>query len=96
MDTKKTVSKNEPGDNFTLSLAAARVNTGLSRKEVSAKTGITISMLGRYETGKSEPRASDLQKLCALYHVRIDQLRFDDIEPITAGRGRPPKKKKKD
>lgn len=61
---------------FTLSLEAARVNAGLSRKQVEEKTGISVANLGRYERGAAEPKASHLQVLCQLYSVGIEDLRF--------------------
>ena len=63
-------------DMETLSLKAARVNAELSRSEVERETGITAGMLARYESGKSEPPATAIQKLCLLYGIGIERLRF--------------------
>lgn len=63
--------------NSDMTLYAARVNVGLTRKEVVQKTGIPYAMLGRYERCEIEPRATDLQKLCLLYDIGIENLRFD-------------------
>ena len=74
------------GAKFTLSLYAARVNMGLSRKQVEEETGIPVALIGKYEREQAEPRASDVQKLCLLYRVGIEDLRF---------RGTPPEKRKR-
>ena len=68
-------------DKLTLSLYAARVNKGLTRKQVETKTGIPIALIGSYEREQTEPRASDLQKLCLLYEVGIEDLRFGGSAP---------------
>lgn len=62
---------------MTLTLHAARVNKNLTRKQVVDATGIAYAMLGKYERGEVEPRASDLQKLCRVYDVGIENLRFE-------------------
>lgn len=67
---------------FTLSLFAARVNRGLTRKQVEKETGIPYAMIGKYERDEVEPRASDLQKLCQLYSVGIEDLRFAGSSPV--------------
>lgn len=77
--------------NMLISLYAARVNRDLTRKEVSQKTGIPYNRLGHYERGQAEPRATELQKLCILYDIGIDQLRFD---PPSSGEKKASKKKK--
>ena len=75
-------------EDFKITLMEARVNRGLSRKEVEEKTGISAGMLLRYENGQSEPKAKALQALCALYVVSIDMLDFENAKPILSGRGR--------
>lgn len=75
-----------------LTLAAARVNAGLTRKEVSRITGISVAMLGRYESGKTEIRGTALQKMCLLYKIGIEDLVLNVANAQTAKRGRPRKK----
>lgn len=50
-------------------LKEARISNNLSQAEVSEATGITISMLSRYENGHVEPMYERLIKLCKLYGV---------------------------
>ena len=62
----------------TLSLAAARVNVGITRTEVANEVGITTQQLGAYERGDSEPGAIVFLKLCSLYSVDPYEIRFDE------------------
>ena len=62
----------------TYSLKAARVNVNMSRAEVERKTGVSVAMLSRYENGVSEPSGRVVQKLCLLYGIGIDKIRFED------------------
>ena len=80
-------------DDLRITLYAARVNAGYSRSEVSRLTGLSLQTIGKYEAGQAEPKASMLQKLCLLYGVGIEQLRFDNVKPIVTGAGRPRRKK---
>lgn len=61
---------------YKISLSAARVNAGLNLAEASKTLGISTKTLSRWEKGESSPRVEQLRKLCALYAVPIDCLRF--------------------
>ena len=78
----------------TYTLYAIRINRCMSREYVHEMTGISVAMLGRYETGVSMPPATVVQKLCALYEVGIEDIDLEGAKPIITGRGR--KKKKVD
>lgn len=80
-------------EDFRISLYAARVNAGYSRAEVSKITGLSVGTIGKYESGRGEPKASMIQTFCQLYDIGIDQLRFDDVKPINTGAGRRKKEK---
>ena len=62
----------------TLSLAAARVNAGITRAEAANEVGITAQQLGAYERGDSEPGAIVFLRLCSLYSVGPYEIRFDE------------------
>lgn len=51
-----------------VSLKAARVNAGLTLKEVSEKTNISEYTLSKYEKGKSVPRWDTFVMLCSVYN----------------------------
>ncbi len=70
-------------DDFKITLYAARINAGLSRNEVcEAIPGLSLEMLGKIESGAIEPKVTLALKLCELYGISIDRLRFDDVKPI--------------
>ncbi|MBO5342357.1 MAG: helix-turn-helix transcriptional regulator [Lachnospiraceae bacterium] len=55
-------------------LKLARINNGLSRKQVAELTGVSVAMIGHYETGERAPSLSILVKLAAQYKVSLDYL----------------------
>ena len=61
---------------FKITLAAARVNVGLSQKEAANRLNISNKTLCRWETGASFPNATQIDKLCALYQVDYSHLIF--------------------
>lgn len=61
-------------DSFSQKLKKARYDTGFTQREVSKETGITQSVLARYETGKLEPNIETLGLLADFYDVSVDWL----------------------
>lgn len=61
-------------EGFASKLKKARENTGFTQREVSEETGITQSVLARYETGKLEPCIEVLGILADFYSVSVDWL----------------------
>lgn len=59
---------------FAQKLKKARENTGFTQREVANETGITQSVLARYETGKLEPCIEVLGILADFYGVSTDWL----------------------
>lgn len=55
-----------------ISLKAARVNAGLTQKQVMDATGYARSTLISWEKGKTSPRIKDLDRLCKLYGIPMD------------------------
>ena len=62
----------------TLTLKAARVNRGLSVKEVADSVGVTEDTIYRYESGKSSPKISVVVKMVDLYGVTISDIDFGE------------------
>ena len=62
----------------TLTLKAARVNRGLSVKEVADSVGVTEDTIYRYESGKSSPKISVVVKMVELYGVTISDIDFGE------------------
>jgi len=59
-----------------LTLKAARINAGLTRKEAADKLGITTQALANYENGKRYPRIPTIQKMESVYGVTYADLLF--------------------
>ncbi len=57
-----------------ISMKAARVNAALSQKSVACILGISRSTLINWETGKTFPSVTQMQKLCELYHVSLNDI----------------------
>ena len=51
-----------------ISLKAARVNAGMTLKEVSKRTNISMYTLAKYEKGEVSPRWDTFLLLCSLYN----------------------------
>lgn len=61
---------------MSITLKAARVNLGLSRKEAAAKIGISPETLGNYERGQSYPAIPVLKAIEQAYGVAYNDLIF--------------------
>lgn len=53
---------------------SARTKSGISQEKAAAELGVTGAAVSMWETGKTQPRASLLAKIAALYGVTIDEL----------------------
>lgn len=57
-----------------LTLAAARVNKGLTQIEAAKLLGISPSALVSYENGRTSPTVVKLEKIAKLYEVEKENL----------------------
>ena len=57
-----------------ISLAAARVNAGLTQEEVSKALGVGKQTVVNWEKGYSEPKMSQSRQLSDLYHMPLDYI----------------------
>lgn len=67
---------------FKISLAAARVNAGLTQKEAAAMLNVSNKTLGSWESGTSFPDAKQIEKICELYVVSYDNINFLPTNPL--------------
>ena len=58
-------------NNFQITMAAARVNAGMTQNEVAEKMQVSNKTIVNWETGKIKPRAAQLHLFCEI--VGIDQ-----------------------
>lgn len=63
-----------------ISIAAARVNAGLTITEAAKALGISVGTLSTYENGKTVPRFDVIQKMSVLYNMPIENLRIEKEE----------------
>lgn len=59
-----------------ISLAAARVNAGLSQEMAATQLGITPETLRSWENGKTVPGYDKVMAICALYQYPVDYIFF--------------------
>lgn len=57
-----------------ISLKAARVNAGLTQKDVAKAVDVDVSTIMNWENGKSSPRAPQIVALSELYGIPIDNI----------------------
>lgn len=62
--------------NIKISLEAARVNAGLSQKEVADKLNVSNKTVCSWEKGKTFPSAEYIEALCTLYGLPYDNINF--------------------
>ena len=62
------------GEKFFENLKEARLNAGLSQKEVAEQLGVAKSSYSLYESGKREPDVERIKKLAQILGVSSDAL----------------------
>lgn len=62
----------------------ARINAGLSVRDVMSATGVSDAAVYMWETGQTRPRASLLPKIAQLYGCTIDELLRPDTDRDSA------------
>ncbi len=59
-----------------ISMAAARVNAGLTQKQLASVCGVSESTVIKWESGEAVPRINMLPVLEEAYGIPIDYVRF--------------------
>lgn len=59
---------------FKISLAAARVNAGLTQNDVAKVLKVGKQTVVSWEKGKSEPKISQSRQLSELYNMPLDYI----------------------
>ena len=62
-----------------ISIAAARINAGLTQRDVCKTLNISKTTLVNYEKGRTVPDVIMGQKLADLYKIPIDNLKFFNL-----------------
>lgn len=61
-------------DKIQISLAAARVNAGLTQSDVAKALSVGKTTIVSWEKGKSEPKISQMDRLVELYNMPRDYI----------------------
>ena len=69
---------------FRITLEAARVNAGLTQKKAAELLEISNTTLGNWENGKTFPSVPMVDKICALYGIPCDYIKFLPSNPHKA------------
>lgn len=59
-----------------ITLAAARVNAGLTQEDVAKALKVSNKTVSSWENGTSYPDAEQIEKLCELYGMHYDFIKF--------------------
>lgn len=59
-----------------ISLKSARTNVGLSQKAAADALGVNQKTLSFWENGKTKPNIDMVAKICALYNVTYENIRW--------------------
>lgn len=59
-----------------ITLAAARVNKGLTQKEAAKALGVSPRTLWQWENGITVPKADMIDAICELYEIPYNNLKF--------------------
>lgn len=63
---------------MTLTLKAARINSGFTQKEAGERLGVSQYTIGNWENGRSFPDANQIKKIETLYNLSYDNIVFLD------------------
>ena len=64
---------------YCKNLRSARLENGLTQKEVAQHLGVVESCYANWEQGRTEPNLEMLRKLSTLLHITVDELLNDNI-----------------
>lgn len=57
-----------------ISLAAARVNAGLTQADVACKMKINKQTIVNWENGRVIPKQAQLEMMCRIYSIPVDNI----------------------
>ena len=61
-------------EGIRISLAAARVNAGLTQEQVAKELAVSKNTIVAWENNKSEPKMSQARQLSELYQLPLDNI----------------------
>lgn len=60
--------------NYIVSMAAARVNAGLTQEEIAEKMQISRQTVANWESGRVSPRPAQFKLFCELCNAPMDKV----------------------
>ena len=63
-------------DNFTITIAAARVNAKKTQEETAKAMHVGKQTIGSWENGKTSPTIEQAIKLCQFFDIPYDRVSF--------------------
>ena len=60
-----------------------RKKKGWTQEKFSHKIGIKRSLVGAYEEGRSDPRLSNLLKMCEVFSISLDNILKKDVSQLS-------------
>lgn len=72
--TGRKRERQERMDKLQISLAAARVNAGLTQDDVAKHMKVSKKTIVNWEKGKVKPSLATIKMLSLLYHIPIDNI----------------------
>ena len=63
-------------------LRAARVERGMTQRQVAAEAGVSAGLIGQFETGRTKPSVATLLAVARVLQLSLDEL-FADADPKT-------------
>ena len=61
-------------EKLQISLAAARVNAGLTQEDVAQEMQISKQTVVNWEKGRVKPKLAQLEMMCRLYSIGLDNI----------------------
>ena len=61
-------------DHIQISLAAARVNAGMTQEEVARTMKVSKQTIGNWEKGKVIPKPAEFEMMCRIYNIGADYI----------------------
>lgn len=61
-------------EKFQISLAAARVNAGMTQEDTAREMQVSKQTVVNWEKGKVIPKPAQLEMMCRLYGIGIDYI----------------------
>ena len=65
-----------------MTLAAARVNKGLTQKNAAKRLKISNKTLSNWEKGYTYPKSNHIDAICALYDCSYEDIIFLNTNPL--------------